>query len=193
MRDIPTVCKYSLGELKVCEEEIKNPGQGSSKVLKRLSSEQFYTKAKKAIGDILINKVKVEHSTSSTQPCSSLISLLGSKISMEEDERSSSCSLQPINSVIVHYCHHICEGIDVSNRVHSQIQKRTLMKPNMVSLLAKGLYDKIQAKIRQLFKKPLILCKGMSSPDIDQMEAEVRQPMAAPSALCFLWNQKYWQ
>lgn len=99
MRDIPTVCKYSLGELKVCEEEIKNPGQGSSKVLKRLSSEQFYTKAKKAIGDILINKVKVEHSTSSTQPCSSLISLLGSKISMEEDERSSSCSLQPINSV----------------------------------------------------------------------------------------------
>ncbi|XP_041933041.1 uncharacterized protein LOC121695919 isoform X2 [Alosa sapidissima] len=189
---IPALDTDDLGELNVCEGEKlgQNSGQCSSIALERLSSDQFCTKAKKAISDVLTEKVKAVHSTSSTGPCFSSGYVLESNINMEDEDLFSSHSPHSVYSVgsmivdaFVEEITSIVESTECARE--SFLNEETASETpsgepsvvpdapkNQTVEAAKGLYDKVQLKLKEFFKNPLILWrKGMSTPDIETIEA----------------------
>ncbi|XP_041932583.1 uncharacterized protein LOC121695635 isoform X1 [Alosa sapidissima] len=187
-----TLGTNDLGELNVSEKEKlgQNSGQGSSIALDRLSSDQFRTKAKKAISDVLTEKVKVVHSTSSAGPCFPSGSVLKSNIIMEDKDLFSSCSPHPVHSVgsmivdaFVEEITSIIESTEcaresltneetASDTQFGESSVVPITFKNQTVEAAKGLYNKVQRKIGVFFKNPLILWhKSMSIPDIEKIEA----------------------
>lgn len=71
----------------------------------------------------------------------------------------------------------------VTERVcEAQYGESSVLLKNHTLEAAKGPFDKVQVTMKQLFKNPLIMRhKGMSTPDIEKMEAESLQPKDATS------------
>ncbi|XP_048085638.1 uncharacterized protein LOC125285289 isoform X2 [Alosa alosa] len=173
-KDIPAFGTHDtddLGELNVSKKEKlgQNSGQGSG-ITFRLSSDQFRAKAKKAISDVLTEKVKLVHSTSSAGPC-----FPESNIIMEDKDLSSSCSPHPVHSVgsvIVNaFVEEITSIIESTECARESLTNEETAsdtqfgEPSAVPITlknqtveaAKGLYNKVQRKIGEFFKNPLIL------------------------------------
>ena len=179
-----------------CETEVpvQSPWQIPRKGFEKLSSYNFQTKAKKAITDVLTEKVKV---LSSRSFCPSLsIVPAGSNNNTEKDEKdlSSGSSLQPVSSVASMILEVFAEEIksltesecvsESGSNTEVEIATETLGEPSIVPFIsknqaleaAKGLYHKVHLKLKNVFKHPLILWgKSHSSPDIESSEAETLQ------------------